>query len=59
MRWLLLFVDAVFILPGLITSLVSKGHRRIGDMADGLGRVSAGKRRTTPPQKRAPSRRRK
>ena len=31
-RWLLLFVDAFFILPGLITATVSKGHRRIGDM---------------------------
>ena len=35
LRWLLLFVDAFFILPGLITSLASKGHRRIGDMAAG------------------------
>ena len=32
-RWLLLFVDAFLILPGLISALVSKGHRRIGDMA--------------------------
>ena len=32
-RWLLLFVDSFFILPGLISSLASKGHRRIGDMA--------------------------
>ena len=34
-RWLLLFVDAFFFLPGLISSLTSKGHRRIGDMAAG------------------------
>ncbi len=34
-RWLLLFVDAFLILPGLITALASKGHRRIGDMAAG------------------------
>lgn len=32
-RWLLLFVDAFLLLPGLISSLTSKGHRRIGDMA--------------------------
>jgi uncharacterized RDD family membrane protein YckC len=32
-RWLLLIVDAFFcFLIGLITALVSKGHRRIGDM---------------------------
>lgn len=40
-RWLLLIVDAFCILPGLITSLVSKGHRRIGDMAAGTYVVRA------------------
>jgi uncharacterized RDD family membrane protein YckC len=40
-RWLLLFVDSFFILPGLITSLVSKGHRRIGDMVAGTYVVRA------------------
>ena len=40
-RWLLLFVDSFFILPGVITSLVSKGHRRIGDMVAGTYVVRA------------------
>jgi uncharacterized RDD family membrane protein YckC len=40
-RWLLLFVDAFFILPGLISALASKGHRRIGDMAAGTYVVRA------------------
>jgi uncharacterized RDD family membrane protein YckC len=34
-RTLLLIVDAFFLLPGLISSLTSKGHKRIGDMAAG------------------------
>ena len=35
-RWLLFVVDGFFLLlPGLITMLASKGHRRIGDMAAG------------------------
>lgn len=34
LRYVLLFVDSFFFyLPGLITSLVTKGHRRIGDLA--------------------------
>jgi uncharacterized RDD family membrane protein YckC len=35
-RWLLFVVDGFFLLlPGLITMLASRGHRRIGDMAAG------------------------
>jgi uncharacterized RDD family membrane protein YckC len=35
-RWLLFIVDGFFLLlPGLITMLASRGHRRVGDMAAG------------------------
>lgn len=35
-RWLLFVVDGFFLLlPGLITMLASRGHRRVGDMAAG------------------------
>jgi uncharacterized RDD family membrane protein YckC len=40
-RWILLFVDSFCLLPGLISMLASKGHRRIGDMAAGTYVVSA------------------
>lgn len=34
LRWLLLFVDSLcFFLPGVVLVFVTKGHRRIGDMA--------------------------
>lgn len=34
LRWLLLFVDAFcFFLPGVVLVFVTKGHRRLGDMA--------------------------
>lgn len=43
LRWLLFAVDGFFTLfiAGLVTFLVSKGHRRIGDMAAGTFVVSA------------------
>ena len=34
LRWVLLFIDSIcFFLPGIILVFVTKGHRRLGDMA--------------------------
>ncbi|MEO7556502.1 MAG: RDD family protein [Acidimicrobiales bacterium] len=46
-RWLFLWVDGpmTFFICGLVTSLVSKGHRRVGDMVAGtfvVGKASMG-----------------
>jgi uncharacterized RDD family membrane protein YckC len=40
-RWVVLFVDSFLLLPGLVTMLASRGHRRIGDMAAGTYVVRA------------------
>ncbi|MGH9186911.1 MAG: RDD family protein [Acidimicrobiales bacterium] len=41
LRWVLLLVDGFFIVPGLLTAALSKGHRRIGDIAAGTLVVEA------------------
>lgn len=50
LRWLLFAVDGFFTLfiAGLVTFLVSKGHRRVGDMAAGTFVVSARSMGTAP-----------
>ena len=55
LRWIVMLIDGVFTLCicGLVTSLVSKGHRRLGDMAAStyvVGRADVGRPITVPGQ---------